>query len=93
MEDHVEMEQHSRRNVAMLAARGTFFAGTAAVTVTEGRYSTKLVHQVLCTICLTDKARRAHCTVKLGKDNSPSSMMDHLRIHHRDELDGNVTAS
>ena len=53
----------------------------------------KLAEQALCTICLTDKARRAYCTVKLGKDNSPSSMMDHLRIHHRDELDGNVTAS
>jgi hypothetical protein len=26
MEDHVEMEQDSRSNVAMLAARGTFIA-------------------------------------------------------------------
>ena len=41
MEDHVEMEQDSRSNVAMLAARGTFIAGTAAVTVTEARHSTK----------------------------------------------------
>jgi hypothetical protein len=47
IEDHVEMQQHSRSNVAMLAARGTFIAGTAAVpvTVTEARYSTKLVQQ------------------------------------------------
>ena len=71
MEDNVEMEQHSRSNVAMLAARGTFIVGTAAVTVTEARYSTKLVDQALCTICLTDtrrdKAQRAHCTMKLGK--------------------------
>jgi hypothetical protein len=60
-------------------------------------HSTKLVQQSLCTICLTDtrrdKAQRAHCTVKLGKDNSPSPTMDHLRIHHRDELGGNVTGS
>ena len=41
MEDHVEMEQDSRSNVAMLAARGTFIVGTAAVTVTEARHSTK----------------------------------------------------
>jgi hypothetical protein len=45
MEDHVEMERHSRSNVAMLEARGTFIAGTAAVPVTEARYSTKLVQQ------------------------------------------------
>jgi hypothetical protein len=47
----------------------------------------KLSQQALCTICLTDMTRRAHCTVKLGKDNSPSSMMDHLRIHHLVEFD------
>ena len=145
MEDHVEMEQDSRSNVAMLAARGTFIVGTAAVTVTEARHSTKrhradenvsedclhrriqdyglvcperaknlvwcffqkfgsktlkgaednlkLAQQALCTICLTDKARRAYCTVKLGKDNSPSSMMDHLRIHHRDEFDAVAVAN
>ena len=145
MEDHVEMEQDSRSNVAMLAARGTFIAGTAAVTVTEARHSTKrhradenvsedflhrriqdyglvcperaknlvwcffqkfgskklkgaednlkLAQQALCTICLTDKARRAYCTVRLGKDNSPSSMMDHLRIHHRDEFDAVAVAN
>jgi hypothetical protein len=87
------MEQHSRSNVAMLAARGTFIAGTAAVTVTEARYSTKLVQQALCTICLTDMTRRAHCTVKLGKDNSPSSMMDHLRIHHLVEFDAVAVAN
>jgi hypothetical protein len=39
----------------------------------------KLAQQALCTICLTDMTRRAHCTVKLDKDNSPSSMMDHLQ--------------
>jgi hypothetical protein len=29
----------------------------------------------------------------LGKDNSPSSMMDHLRIHHRDEFDAVAVAN
>jgi hypothetical protein len=93
MEDHVEMGQHSRSNVAMLAARGTFIAGTwqplRLLKLGIGATSPRSA----CTIYMTDKTRRAHCTVKLGKDNSPSSMMDHLRIHHRDELDGNVTAS
>ena len=28
---------------------------------------------------------RLHCTVKLSKDNSPSSLMDHMRKHHQDE--------
>ena len=53
----------------------------------------KLAQQALCTICLTDMTRRAHCTVKLGKDNSPSSMMDHLRIHHLVEFDAVAVAN
>jgi hypothetical protein len=53
----------------------------------------KLSQQALCTICLTDMTRRAHCTVKLGKDNSPSSMMDHLRIHHLVEFDAVAVAN
>ena len=48
-------------------------------------YNLKLAQQALCTICLADQARRLYCTVKLGKDNSPSSLMDHMRIHHQDE--------
>jgi len=145
MEEHVEMEQDSTSNVAMLAARGTFIAGTADGTNTEARQSTKrhraaehlsedllnrhiqdyglvspeqaknfvwcffqkygskelkgqddnlkLAQQALCTICLADKQRRRHCTVKLGHDNSPPSMMDHLRIHHQDEFDAVVVAN
>jgi hypothetical protein len=53
----------------------------------------KLAQQALCTICLTDKARRVYCTVRLDKDNSPSSMMDHLRIHHRGEFDAVAVAN
>ncbi len=41
MEDHVEVEQDSRSNVSILAPHGTFISGTAAVTVTEGKHSTK----------------------------------------------------
>ena len=44
----------------------------------------RLAQQALCTICLADQARRLHCTVKLGEDNSPSSLMDHMRVHHQD---------
>ena len=145
MEDREEMEVESTSNVPMLAAGGTFIAGTADTTVTEVRHSTKrhracenvsedllnrriqdyglfcperaknlvwcffqkygsknlksvednlkLSQQALCTICLTDMTRRAHCTVKLGKDNSPSSMMDHLRIHHLVEFDAVAVAN
>jgi hypothetical protein len=41
MEDHVEMEEDSHGNVTILPTRGTFIAGTTAVTVTEVRHSTK----------------------------------------------------
>ena len=40
MEDREEMEAESTSNVPMLAAGGTFIAGTADTTVTEVRYST-----------------------------------------------------
>jgi len=145
MEDRAEMEAESTSNVPILAAGGTFIAGTADTTVTEVRHSEKrhracenvsedllnrriqdyglfcperaknlvwcffqkygsknlksvednlkLSQQALCTICLTDMTRRAHCTVKLGKDNSPSSMMDHLRIHHLVEFDAVTVAN
>ena len=145
MEDREEMEAESTSNVPMLAAGGTFIAGTADTTVTEVRHcrkrrracenesedllnrrihdyglycpdraknlvwcffqkygsknlksvedNLKLSQQALCTICLTDMTRRAHCTVKLGKDNSPSSMMDHLRIHHLVEFDAVAVAN
>ena len=41
MEDDAEMEDDSSSNVPMLAAGGTFIAGTADGTVTEGRQSSK----------------------------------------------------
>ncbi len=41
MEDDAEMEDDSTSNVPMLAAGGTFIAGTADGTVTEARYSSK----------------------------------------------------
>jgi hypothetical protein len=53
----------------------------------------KLSQQALCTICLADQTRRRHCTVKWGKDNSPSSLMDHMRIHHQDEFNAVVVAN
>ena len=40
-EDHEDMQEDSTNNVQMLAARGTFIAGTADGTVTEARDSTK----------------------------------------------------
>ena len=52
-----------------------------------------LAQQALCTICLADQDRRRHSTVKLGKDKSPTSMMDHLRNHHREEFDAVVVAN
>ena len=137
MEDDAEMDDDSRSNVPMLAAGGTFIAGTADGTVTDARHRAKrqraavkvsedvlnrqiqdyglvsperaknfvwcffkkygskklkdqdddlkLTHQSLCTICLADQPRRLQCTVKLVKDDSPSLLMDHMRIHHQDE--------
>ena len=139
MEDDGVMEDDSNSNVPMLAAGGTFIAGTTDGTVSEVRYSSKRYHtaenmsedllnrhiqdyglvsperaknlvwyffkkygtkqlnrqddnlnlaqQTLCTICLTDQDRRRYCTVKLDKDKSPTSMLDHLRNHHREEFD------
>jgi hypothetical protein len=48
--------------------------------------------QVICMLCYQheDKRRVHHATVKLGKDNSPSSLMDHLRIHHLQEYNAVV---
>ena len=53
----------------------------------------RLARQALCTVCLADQARRLQCTVKLGTDNSPSSLMDHMRIHHQDEYNAVVVAN
>jgi hypothetical protein len=145
MEEEMEIEEGSNRTVSMPAARGTFMAGTADGTVSEGRNSQKrqstpvnvsedllnrqiheyglvsperaknlvwsylkkygrknltrghenlkLQQQYLSTICLGDQDRRRHSTVQLGKDNSPSSMMDHLRIHHREQHDAVVVGN
>jgi hypothetical protein len=41
LENHVEMQQDSTSNVEMIAARGTFIAGTADGTLTEARHCTK----------------------------------------------------
>ena len=41
MQDHVEMEEDSTSNVPMLAASGTFIAGTADGTVTGARHQAK----------------------------------------------------
>jgi hypothetical protein len=53
----------------------------------------KLAQHALCTICLADPTRRRHCTVKMGKDNSPSSLLDHMRIHHLEEFNAVVLAT
>jgi hypothetical protein len=52
-----------------------------------------MTQQALCTIYLSDQDRRRHCTVKLGKDKSSTSMMDRLRNHHREEFDAVVVAN
>ncbi len=39
--DHTEMEKDSTSNVPIVTTDGTFITGTADVTVTECRYSTK----------------------------------------------------
>jgi hypothetical protein len=53
----------------------------------------KLAQQALCTICLVDQERRRYCTVKFGKDVSPSSMIDHMRINHQDEFNAVAVAN
>ena len=50
----------------------------------------KLAEHPICMICLTDPTRHRHCTVKMGKDNSPSSLLDHMRIHHLEEFNSVV---
>ena len=44
----------------------------------------QLSTQTICMLCYQneDKGRVQDVTVKMRKDNSPSSLMDHLRIHH-----------
>jgi len=65
----------------------SYFKKYGRKNLTRGHDNLKLQHQTLCTICLGDQDRRLHSTVLLGKDNSPSSLMDHLRIHHREQHD------
>jgi hypothetical protein len=47
----------------------------------------QLSTQTISMLCYQneDKGRVQDVTVKMGKDNSPSSLMDHLRIHHGGE--------
>jgi hypothetical protein len=71
----------------------SYFKKYGRKNLTRGHENLKLQQQALCTICLGDQDRRRHSTVQLGKDNSPSSMMDHLRIHHRDQHDAVVVAN
>ncbi len=54
----------------------------------------QLSTQAICMLCHQheDKRRVQHATVKLGKDNSPSSLMDHLRIHHLQEYNSVAVA-
>ena len=60
----------------------------------QGRHDNlKLTQYALCTICLADPTRRLHCTVKMGKDNSPSSLLDHMRIYHLEEFNAVVLAT
>ena len=44
----------------------------------EGPNNLRLAQHVLCTICLEDITRRRLCTVQMGKDNSPSPLLDHM---------------
>ncbi len=71
----------------------SYFKKYESKNLTRGHDNLKLQQQALCTICLGDQDRRRHSTVQLGKDNSPSSLMDHLRIHHREQHDTVVVAS
>ena len=71
----------------------SYFKKYGRKNLTRGHDNLKLQQQALCTICLGDQDRRRHSTVQLGKDNSPSSLMDHLRIHHREQHDAVVVAS
>ena len=70
----------------------SYFKKYGSKNLTRGHDNLKLQQQALCTICLGDQDRRRHSTVQLGKDNSPSSLMDHLRIHHRGQHDTVVVA-
>ncbi len=59
----------------------------------EGPDNLKLSQHALCTICLEDITRRRLCTVQMGKDNSPSSLLDHMRTHHLEEFNAVVLAT
>jgi hypothetical protein len=59
-----------------------YFKKYGSKKLTRGHDNLKLQHQALSTICLGDQDRRRHSTVQLGKDNSPSSLMDHYRGQH-----------
>ena len=40
-----------------------------------------------------DKGQVQHASVQLGTDNSPSSLMDHMHIHHLQEYHAVVVAN
>ena len=65
----------------------SYFKKYGSKNLTRGHDNVRLQQEDLCTICLGDQDRRRLSTVQLGKDNSPSAMLDHLRIHHREEHD------
>ena len=71
----------------------SYFKKYGSKNLTRGHDNVKLQQQTLSTICLGDQDRRRLCTVQMVKDNSPSSLMDHLRIHHRDQHDAVVVAT
>ena len=60
-----------------------------------GDHNLQLSTQVIFMLCYQheDKARVQHATVKLGKDNSPSSLMDHMGIRHLQECNAVVVAN
>jgi hypothetical protein len=51
----------------------------------EGPNNLRLSEHALCTICLEDITRRRLCTVQMGKDNSQSPLLDHMKTHHLEE--------
>ncbi len=51
----------------------------------EGPNNLRLAQHALCTICLEDITRRRLCTVQMGKDNSQSPLLDHMKTHHLEE--------
>ena len=59
----------------------------------EGPNNLRLAQHALCSICLEDITRRRLCTVQMGKDNSPSPLLDHMKTHHLEEYNAVVLAN